>query len=151
MKILVVYDTFYGNTEKIARAVAAAVAAPDTVNVVRASEASDRDLEGIGLLFVGSPTQGGRATKAVQAFLEQIPSGALKGVRVAVFDTRLKAVLARMFGYAAGRIEKAVAGKGANLISPSGLFIVKGSKGPLVQGEEDRAKEWARGILRGDG
>ncbi len=60
MKVLVVYDTLYGNTEKIARAIAGAVAPPDTVRIIRAGEAGPADLEGVGLLFVGSPTQGGR-------------------------------------------------------------------------------------------
>jgi flavodoxin len=148
MKVLVVYDTLYGNTEKIARAIAGAVAPPDIVRIIRAGEASTADLEGVGLLFLGSPTQGGQATKVMQAFLDNIPAGALKNIRVAPFDTRMKSKFVKLFGYAAGRIETSLKEKGGTLLSP-GLFVVKGNKGPLVDGEEERAKEWARGLLKG--
>ena len=143
MKVLVVYDTLYGNTEKIARSIAGAV--KGEVKILRASEAGPADLTGVDLLFVGSPTQGARATKPVQEFLDKIPAGGLKNVRVAPFDTRMKTIFFKPFGYAAGSIEKAVSGKGSTLIT-SGLFIVKGGKGPLADGEEARAAEWARGI-----
>ncbi len=145
MKALVVYDTLYGNTEQIARAIAGAVA-PDT-KILRMAEAGPADLEGIEALLVGSPTQGGRATKATQEFLDRIPAGSLKNVRVAPFDTRLKTKLVKIFGYAAGRIEKALIDKGGILAGPAGLFFVKGTKGPLEEGEEERAAAWAKGIV----
>jgi flavodoxin I len=150
MKVLVVYDTLYGNTEKIARAIAGAVAPPDTVKMIRVGEVSPADLEGVALLFIGSPTQGGQATKAMQAFLDKIPAGALKNMRVAPFDTRMKMRFAKIFGYAARRIEAGLKEKGGTLLPP-GLFVVKGNKGPLMDGEEERAAAWAKGILRGDG
>jgi flavodoxin len=148
LKVLVVYDSLYGNTEKIARAIAGAVAPPDTVRMIRVGEAGAADLEDVGLLFLGSPTQGGQATKVTQAFLDNIPAGALEGVKTAAFDTRLKTKWVKLFGYAAGRIEAALKGKGATLLPP-GLFIVKGNKGPLLEGEEERAVEWARGLMSG--
>jgi flavodoxin len=144
MKVLVVYDTLYGNTEKIARVIAGAITGD--VKLLRAGEAGPADLAGVELLFVGSPTQGGQATKTMQAFLDKIPARALKNVRVAPFDTRLKSKLVKVFGYAAGRIEKHLKEKGGTLAAP-GLFLVKGTKGPLVDGEEARAAAWARGIV----
>jgi flavodoxin I len=72
-------------------------------------------------------------------------------MRVASFDTRIKAKWVKLFGYAAGRIEKALIEKGGALAAPAGLFIVKGTKGPLEEGEEERAAAWARGILEGGG
>jgi flavodoxin I len=149
MKALVVYDTLYGNTEKIARAVAGAVG--PGVKILRVSEAGPADLEGLDVIFVGSPTQGGRATRATQEFFKKVPAGTLKNMRVASFDTRIKAKWVKLFGYAAGRIEKALIEKGGALAAPAGLFIVKGTKGPLEDGEEERAAAWARGILEGGG
>lgn len=149
MKVLVVYDTLYGNTEKIARAIAGAVTPPGAVRILRAGEASTADLESVDVLFVGSPTQGGQATKAMQAFLDNVPAGSLKNMRVAAFDTRMKTKFVKLFGYAAGRIETGLKEKGGTLLSP-GLFVVKGNKGPLEEGEEERAAAWARGILKGD-
>jgi flavodoxin I len=149
MNVLVVYDTLYGNTEKIARAIAGAITGD--VKLLRVGEAGPADLEGVELLFMGSPTQGGQATKAMQAFLYKIPARALNNVRVAPFDTRLKTKLVKMFGYAAGRIDKALKEKGGTLVASPGLFVVKGTKGPLVDGEAERAAAWAKGIAEGKG
>jgi flavodoxin I len=151
MKILVVYDTLYGNTEKIARVIADAVGKSGEVKVLRVGEARPEDLAGVELLFVGSPTQGGQATKAMQALLDKVPAGSLKNVRVAPFDTRMKTKLLKVFGYAAGRIEAALKEKGGTLAASPGMFLIKGSKGPLEDGEEARAVEWARGVIEGKG
>jgi flavodoxin I len=146
MKVLVVYDSLYGNTEKIAQAVAGAIASANP-KIQRAAAVKPADLEGIELLFVGSPTQGGRATRPMQDFLEGIPTGSLRHVRAAAFDTRLRNRLVRVFGYAAGRIANALKEKGAAVAVPEGIFFVKGSKGPLEDGEEARAAEWARAVM----
>ena len=144
MKALVVYDSVYGNTEKIARAIGAAIAAD--VRVLRAAEVSPSELGAIDLLVVGSPTHGGKPTESVQEFLSRISPGALKNVRVTSFDTRVKVVIARLFGYAAGRIAGGLKGKGGRLVAPPQGFIVKGNEGPLAEGELERATNWAKGI-----
>jgi flavodoxin len=149
MKVLVVYDSLYGNTERIARAIAGAIGPSGEVRMLHAGQAGKSDLEGVGLLFIGSPTQGGQATKPVQDFLDKIPAGALDNMRVAPFDTQLKSKLVRVFGYAAGRIEKALIEKGGTLAASPGLFQVKGRTGPLADGEEARAAAWAKGIVEG--
>jgi len=149
MKILIVYDSVYGNTEKIAKAVAGALSLSGDVKVLRAGEASPSELESIDLLIVGSPTQGGRSTPAIKEFLGKIPANALNNVSVASFDTRMKIMLSRLFGYAAGRIADSLKGKGGNpAASPEG-FIVGGREGPLKEGELERAAVWAKGILEG--
>lgn len=66
MKALIIYDSVYGNTEKIARAIAGAMTPSDGVKVLRAGEADPLELESIDLLIVGSPTHGGRPTPAIQ-------------------------------------------------------------------------------------
>jgi flavodoxin len=104
MKALIVYDSVYGNTEKIARAIAGALTPSGEVKVLCPSEVNPSELESVDLLVVGSPTQGGRATPAIQEFLSKIPSNALKNVSVASFDTRFSTRLVGIFGYAAGKI-----------------------------------------------
>ena len=103
-KALIVYDSIYGNTEKIARAIAGALTPSGEVKVLRPGEVNPSELESVDLLVVGSPTQGGRATPAIQEFLSKIPSNALKNVSVASFDTRFSTRLVGIFGYAAGKI-----------------------------------------------
>jgi flavodoxin len=62
MAALVIYDSMYGNTEKIAKAIGGAIAGD--VKIILAGEASPSQLESVDLLIVGSPTQGFRATKS---------------------------------------------------------------------------------------
>jgi len=144
MKALIVYDSVYGNTEKIARAIGEAITGE--VKVVRAGEANPSDLESIDLLVVGAPTQGGRATAAVNGFLGRVAGPAIKGINVAAFDTRLSQRWVGVFGYAAGRIARSLKKKGGTLVvSPEGFFV-KGTKGPLKEGELERAAGWAKGI-----
>jgi flavodoxin len=148
MKALVVYDSVYGNTEKIARAIAGALGKPGEVKAVKPVEANPAGLSSLELLVVGSPVQGGRATKAVQAWLGAIPKGGLKDVRVATFDTRMKHFVATLMGYAGDRLARALKEKGASLVGNPGGFIVKGKEGPLLEGEIERAAAWAKGLLR---
>ena len=142
MKALVVYDSAYGNTEKIARAIGGALIGD--VKTSRVSEVNPSDLKSLDLLIVGSPTQGGRATQAIQDFLSNIPDSAIKGIGVVAFDTRMTTKLVSIFGYAAGRIANNLKRKGGNLISTPAGFFVTGSKGPLKDGELERATGWAQ-------
>jgi flavodoxin I len=147
MKALIVYDSVYGNTEKIARAIAEAITSSGEVKVLQAGEANSSALESLEFLIVGSPTHAGRPTPAVQDLLNKVNKPALQGVNVAVFDTRSQAKFARIFGNAAGRIAGHLTKKGGVLVaSPEGFFVT-GTKGPLKEGELERAAGWAKGML----
>ncbi|MBI2851175.1 MAG: flavodoxin family protein [Chloroflexi bacterium] len=146
MKALIVYDSVYGNTEKIAKAIAGAIDAG--ARALRAGDVNPSELKTFDLLIVGSPTQGGRPTPAIREFLSNIPRASLKGIDVAAFDTRFSTKLVRVFGYAAERIAGTLKGKGGNLIAPPEAFFVEGAKGPLREGELERAAAWAQGIVK---
>jgi flavodoxin len=72
VKVLVVYDSLYGNTAQIARAVGEALAGKAEVRDVGATKPAE--VLSFDLVIVGSPTQGGRATDAMRAFLDRIPA-----------------------------------------------------------------------------
>jgi flavodoxin len=156
MKILILYDSMYGNTEKIAQTIGTALTGD--VKVIPVSEANTSDLESLDTLIVGSPTHGARPTPAIQQFIEKLDSDSLTDVKVASFDTRLSvkagnvgiriiAGLAGGFGYSAKHIANSLQNKGGDLVkSPEG-FIVKGGKGPLVEGELERATSWAQELI----
>jgi len=145
MKALIVYDSVYGNTEKIAKAISGAITGE--VKVLRVGEVNPSELKTIDLFIVGSPTQGGRPTPAIKEFLSKIPANALKNVSVTSFDTRVTNILARPFGYAAGRIADSLKDKGGHLVAPPEGFIVEGTKGPVKEGELERAANWAKEII----
>jgi flavodoxin I len=154
MKVLVIYDSTYGNTEKIASAMGGAI--PGDVKVLPVGEANSLELESFDFVIIGSPTQGFQPTKPVQAFIASIPDGALKGKRVAAFDTRVPAAevgkvlrqFMKMGGYAAPRIARALEKKGGNLAAPPEGFFVKDKEGPLQDGELERAAAWTKGLAR---
>jgi flavodoxin len=156
MKTVIVYDSVYGNTEQIAKTIAQAIGTTDEVELRRAGDVPSMNMRSIDLLIVGSPTQGGRPTPAVQAFLKQIPASVLGNVGVAAFDTRLLAsekgfglrLVMRIVGYAAPRIARALQGKGGQLVARPEGFIVEDTKGLLKEGELDRAAIWAAGVLQ---
>jgi len=144
MKTLVVYDSVYGNTEKIARAIGDAISGE--VEVVHASAVNSSGLDAYGLLVVGGPTHAGRATQAMKDFLKNIPASAVAGTPVAAFDTRLTTRWVKIFGFAAGRIASSLEKLGGRLAVPPKPFYVVGGEGPLRDGEVERAADWAREI-----
>jgi flavodoxin len=146
MKSLVIYDSVYGNTEKIARAIGDALGKPGEVKVVRPGEVDQAELQSFDLLVIGSPVQGGRATRAVQDLVNNIPANGLKNVRVATFDTRMRHWVATVLGYAGDRMARTLKKKGASVVSAPGGFIVIGKEGPLAKGEIERAAAWAKGL-----
>jgi flavodoxin I len=154
VKALVIYDSWYGNTEKIAESIGSAITGD--VEVLRVNEVNPSNLKSINLLIVGSPTQGFRATKLIKTFVKSLPKGALMGIDVAAFDTRMPAramgAVPRFFmnvgGYAAPRIAGKLKKRGGNQVVPPEGFFVKGKEGPLKEGELERAASWANLIIK---
>ena len=154
MKALVIYDSVFGNTEKIAQAIGAALGETGaSVQVVRVTDIKPDSLPGVELLLVGSPTRGFRATKPTSEFLKSIPGDSLKEVKVTAFDTRMALedvnsgilnFMVKIFGYAAEPIAQKLVRKGGALLLPAEGFIVKASEGPLKDGELERAAGWAK-------
>jgi flavodoxin I len=147
MKVIIIYDSVYGNTEKIAKAIGNAITGD--IKVLRVCEVNPAELNSLDLLVVGSPTQGGRATLAMQDFLNKLPEPAIKGISVAAFDTRIHMIVAKIFGYAAGRIAESLKRKGGNVIASPEGFLVAGKEGPLKEGELERAANWAKDLVKG--
>jgi flavodoxin len=137
MKVLVIYDSTHGNTAKIAQAIGEAIGG----RVLKVGEVSPADLSEFDLLFVGSPTHGGSPTKEINNLLKTLP--VLPGAKAAAFDTR---TLKSPFGVAAVKIAKALEKAGLTLQAPPEGFLVLGVKGPLVEGELERAAGWANGL-----
>jgi len=145
MRTLVVYDSVHGNTRIIAQAIGDAI--PGEVKVLRAGQVNDSELKTVNLLIVGAPTHGGRPSDAMKGFLDTALANAFEGMNVAAFDTRLTARWVRIFGYAAPRIASRLTEKGGTLIGSPGGFFVKGRRGPLTEGEVERAAAWAKEIV----
>jgi flavodoxin len=155
MNALVIYDSVFGNTEKIGQAIGQALTSKANVTTLSVGDVKPEQLNGIELLIVGSPTRGFRPTPAIANFLKALPDKSLAGVKVAAFDTRFDVTalkgflkwLVRKGGYAADKIAKVLVSRGGEqAVAPAG-FDVTGKEGPLKSGELERAAEWARGMV----
>lgn len=140
MNSLVVYDSKFGNTERVARAIADALGAFGTARATHVDQVSKDSVAGADLLVVGGPTQAWQATPAIKNFLNGIER---RGIAAAAFDTRFHKS-AWLTGSAAKGIAKRLRQRGQVLIAPPESFFVEKSEGPLESGELERAAAWAR-------
>ena len=157
MKALVAYDSTYGNTEQVARAIGTALGPQVEAETLRVGEVTPERLAGVELLVVGCPTQKFSPTGVTTRFLKSIPQDGLRGVKVAAFDTRftvaeiekvkILAFFVRIFGYAAEPLADRLQKKGGELVVPPEPFYVSDTEGPLLDGELERAGKWAKQIL----
>ncbi len=147
-KALVVYDSSFGNTAKIAEAIAGALG----TDALLVTTVDYEDLRGSELVIFGSPTQGGAATPFLQEYLKQLPDDIFLGTKVAAFDTRYDStkqklwlrVLMKTIGYAAAKILSELSSRGGKVTGEAVGFIVEGREGPLRDGELKRAVQWAQ-------
>jgi flavodoxin len=130
MRVLNVFDSAYGNTERIARAIGAALEPEGTVAVTRAADVRTTDLAVLDLLIVGGPTQRYRASPALAAWLERLGRRTLSGVPAAAFDTRYR-MSAFLTGSAARVIALRLGRAGCRLVAaPESFFIERDRRPP---------------------
>lgn len=154
-KALIVYDSIFGNTEKIALAIGAVFEKKQQAVVFKVNEVKIEQLKDLELLIVGSPTRAFKPTPAIKTFLNSISNNSLNGVKVTAFDTRtvmddkvpgILKFFAGIFGYASEPIANKLMKKGGALVIPPEGFFVKGTEGPVEEGELTRAADWAKAI-----
>jgi flavodoxin len=145
MNTLVVYDSEFGNTEKVAHAIAARLETAGAVRCVSVDKAAEIDLAGVHLLVIGGPTQAHGPRRQLRAWVEQLPPDALEGAEIATFDTRVHWPTF-LSGSAARSIAGALQRRGARLLASPESFFVTGKEGPLAEGELDHATAWAESL-----
>jgi hypothetical protein len=157
MRSLVVYESWFGNTQHIAERIALALQEEGQVELMSVDDPVP-SLEGFDLLVVGAPTHvhglsGKRSREAavdqggfgeigigVRGFIAELSDG-VQGPRAAAFDTRAnKSVL--LVGSAARGIARRLRDRGYRLAAEPESFFVTGTPGPLEEGELERATEW---------
>jgi hypothetical protein len=161
MKALVVYESMWGNTEQVARAIAAGLGETVSVEVVEVSRAPGQPGDDIALVVAGGPThafsmtrpstradavrQGatqGSADSGLREWLDALPSGHHEQ-RLATFDTRVDKVR-HLPGSAAKKAAKTGRRHGYKAAAHAESFYVHDTAGPLLDGELARATAWGR-------
>lgn len=140
VKALVVYHTVYGNTEKVARALAKGLEDSGVnVDCVGVDAVGFDRLSGYDLLVVGGPTQNRGASKPMQEFLERLKGvTGLSGKKAFALDTKYKMMFA---GSAGEKIEEKLKSLGLTIVKPHASAFVKGKEGPLAEGSEETFRQ----------
>ena len=152
MKILVIYDSYFGNTERIALAIKDSKPENKHVVVKKISDFNSSDLEGVEVIIIGSPTRAFRPTEAITNFLKKIDVSKYKwiafdtGVNTEQVKSKVLNVMVKLFGYAAPNMAKTIKKAGGVMLAEPETFYVIGNEGPLVTGEIDRFHQWIESV-----
>jgi Flavodoxin domain len=170
MRAVIVYESMFGSTKKVAEAIAEGLAGCAEVSVVPVKSAGVHILDGADLVLVGGPTHAhgmsrpgtrkmaGKLARKPGSEAELVP-GAVSGPGVrewlaslgrlevvgAAFDTRLQGLPA-FTGRASKSIRRLLARHGARIAASPESFLVKGLTGALAEGELARARAWVEGL-----
>ena len=132
-----VYDSVYGNTEKVAKALAKGLGDNGVdVDTLRVDMVNFDELSKYDLLVVGGPVHAWSATKPIKAFLERLKTVKdLGGKKAFAYDTKLNR--SSLAGNVGGSIEGSLKSLGFTIAKSHATAVVKGSKGPLEEGVEE--------------
>jgi flavodoxin len=148
MNALVVFHSQFGNTERVASAIAGVLEKAGAARTLSADRLTAAELQGVDLVVMGTPTHKMNLPLAVRPVFEALPKRTLRGVPTAAFDTsyKMSAFLARFT--AAKRIDRKLRKLGGKrLIPPETFHVHEHHEGPLFDGEIERAQRWADSIL----
>ena len=164
MRSLVVSESLFGNTDAVAHAIAEGLSRYGEVAVLTPDAADPEEVRAADLLVVGTPTHAWglpRASSWANGKPETVPRGVGRLVRdwlidVSTGDGRPATAFATRLdkprvvtGSAARGIARRLRRRGWSQVASPASFVVLGTKGPLRDGELERARTWgdALGVM----
>lgn len=153
MKVIVVYDTSYGNTKKIAETITDTLKdSKIEVDLFYVKDVKKLNSKDYDFLIIGSPTRMGTMSFAIKSFLGRVNSEEWMNKSFVAFDTENpenieQSRVQNKEWSAVEKIAKKLKEKKMNQLLPVLKAHVVGQKGPLVEGEIDRTKVYARDTL----
>ncbi|MHA1961624.1 MAG: flavodoxin family protein [Candidatus Thorarchaeota archaeon] len=145
-KGLIVYESKYGNTKRIAEAIATGIRTEGKIEckVVATGEIHTDDLSKYDAILFGCPNHNQAPSRGMIAFIGRASIVNLDGKLGAVFDT----YMGGNKGVALTKLESEVREKlsGLKLVGEGFSAKVEGRDGPLVEAEVSRAIEFGRGL-----
>ena len=169
MRVLVVYESMFGNTHVVADRIADGMRPDAEVSVASVQEVFGRPLDGVDLVVAGGPThvhglsrRTSRRAAADQAaedprltfepdvdgpglreWLDTV--GPVSAIRAAAFDTRADAPEI-LTGHASHGIAKRLRRHGFVTVADPESFLVD-KQNHLLPGEDERAVEWGEAVV----
>ncbi|MGQ9625252.1 MAG: flavodoxin domain-containing protein [Candidatus Bathycorpusculaceae bacterium] len=146
VKVFVVYDTKYGNTKLVAETIVEGMREVEGIETA-ISDVEEVDLEGVAdydAILIGSPNHWGGPVGGIKKLIDELGKLDLKAKWVAVFDTYIKGD----FEKAVKKMEKRINEKvpRLKLIVPGQSIKVGDMKGPIVDGELPKCREFGKKI-----
>lgn len=144
MKGIVLYDTTFGNTQRVAEAIADALKeGGHEVGLYHIREAKKLDAADYDFVVIGSPTKMNTMSFAMRGFLGKFKGEGWRGKPFFAFDTEMVDVIEKGGDSAGEKIQKELEESGMTPLVPVFKAGVAGIKGPLVAGSVDKAKKHA--------
>jgi len=145
-KVIVVYESKYGNTKQVAETIIEGINEIQRIETVlkepkhmEPTEVLDYDV-----ILIGSPNHFGGPTRGIKKFIDKLGKLPLKEKMFAVFDTYIKGD----FEKAVKKMEKRINEKvlGLKQIAPGLSIKVQGMKGPILEEELPKCKDFGKKI-----
>ncbi len=148
MKGLVIYDSTFGNTRKIAETITETLKESgmeaDLFSVKNVKKPNAKDYN---FLVLGSPTRFGTMSFGIRLFLRKVNSEEWGSKPFVAFDTELSENMEHKEWSAAEKIAERLKDKKMNQLLPVLKVAVSGQKGPLQEGEIQRTKDYVRELV----
>lgn len=153
MRTLIVYFSQFGNTRRLAEAMAETMKSAGEARVASIDQLTVSDIQGVDLVVMGTPTHAFAVPQTVRKILESLPSKVLAGKSVAAFDTTVKPWPLRHLRAAPKLLKHLIHLGGKPVARPETFFVA--TKNPqktgeidlLLEGELDRARRWAGEVV----
>ena len=145
--MLVVYETKFGNTKKAAETIAEGMKEGEQIEteVLNVNDVDYSKVRDYDAIIIGSPTWGGNCTDTIKKFVDELAGLSLNEKFYAVFDTNSGIPL---LSKAVKKMEKLISKKLPSFkkILPGLPVRVKGTKGPIVEGELPKCQNFGKEI-----
>ena len=138
------YESKYGNTKRVAEAIAEEMQRVGGMEVTLAAlkGVDIEDIANCDMILLGGPTHFGGPTGGVRKFIDALGKRDVNGKSVAVFDT----YMGEDFEKGVRKMEEQIRAKAPSLklLAPGLSIRVEGMKGPIVEGELVRCKDFVK-------
>ncbi len=147
MNVLVVYETKYGNTKQAAETIAEGMKEVEQIKteVINVNDVDYSKVQDFDAIIIGSPTWAGNCTGSIKNFINELAGLSLNEKSYAIFDTNAGIPL---LSNAVKKMEKLIGKKMPSLkkILPGLPVRVKGTKGPIIEGELPKCQNFGKEI-----
>jgi len=141
-KVLVVYESKYGNTKRVAEMIVEGMQRIEgTKTTLNEVKKVDRNaITSYDAIVFGGPTHFGGPTRSMKKFIDKLSSVPLEGKQFAVFDTYFKTDFEKATKNMEQRMREKV--PTIKMLAPGLSIKVEEMKGPIVEGELSKCEEF---------